>query len=867
MKKIGVLLLFLCIVIGLKAQETVRLTGQVVNQSTHKGVNDVIIWLYSDGENGSRQVAYTFTDNNGQFVLDYPKASYTGFHLIAGRMGYATKKIPYAGERSLTITLAETPFEIQEVEVKGYSITTRGDTISFRASAFMNSRTYSLGDLVKRMPGLSVDKTGNISYLGERIQGLYIEGLDLLGNGYSLASHTLRAEDILAVDVMQHFQPVKSLRGLRASEGTTLNIRLKNKNMLRPSGDITAGIGTQHHNKTPLYEARGTALLVNSKVQYLTMAGTNNTAEPLTQHITTLWAAPRSIVSNILPDNKIPGADKRHTPETRTSGSTVNGLHKLGEDKTFKYNIGYSYDKQKKLHFSENELYTGNIPIHYRESTVSAYRTHMASTGLEYLDNSQKRYVLNRFKASFDHTEMQQDLIRNTSSFLQRGKTKQYTFEDNLHYKLRSEKNNLLELSGNFLFSNTPTSRLYVPDGDYAFEQEVWGRNFTAAFGTGYGMTLDKHHTLSGNVQMEANYGTLYTAGNRPLSEDMAKGGGINITTIPAIERAVGNWQYSLSFPVKFIWEEYDYLLPDNTPTEYRLRKILPGTRLNVNYRPNARLSLRLNGAVNTKQDHDLTRFLLLPIRTNYASLMQTHILSLPHSTSFSMGYSIEYKRPENGFFSSYVLSASRTKTNFLSSTTVNDKETNTTQIKTNTHRDMVASRIYFSQYISTISSTFFLEADGVFARTPILRQQIRNDMRNYFLKISPSCTCAPFSWANLDIKATYTRSIVQLPGMNSSGYTWHWNTSLSLSPMEKLSFTLDAESLITNDNGKRLPVMNFLDVSMQYTAKRYKIELIADNLWGAEQYFVVQNIASDIFRRTTTLRPREILLRVTFKY
>ncbi len=52
-----------------------------------------------------------------------------------------------------------------------------------------------------------------------------------------------------------------------------------------------------------------------------------------------------------------------------------------------------------------------------------------------------------------------------------------------------------------------------------------------------------------------------------------------------------------------------------------------------------------------------------------------------------------------------------------------------------------------------------------------------------------------------------------------------------------------------------------------QDSAKRYKIELIADNLWGAEQYFVVQNIASDIFRRTTTLRPREILLRVTFKY
>lgn len=63
------------------------------------------------------------------------------------------------------------------------------------------------------MPGISVSNDGRISYQGEAISKFYIEGQDLLGGNYNQATANLPVEAVTNVEVLEHNQNVKVLKG------------------------------------------------------------------------------------------------------------------------------------------------------------------------------------------------------------------------------------------------------------------------------------------------------------------------------------------------------------------------------------------------------------------------------------------------------------------------------------------------------------------------------------------------------------------------------------------------------------------------------------------------------------------------------
>lgn len=70
-----------------------------------------------------------------------------------------------------------------------------------------------------------------------------IEGVDLMGRNYRPVTQIVKAQDIAKIEVLDQFQPIKMLRGIKASDLIMLNVRLKDKDMLKPSGEVLVGGG------------------------------------------------------------------------------------------------------------------------------------------------------------------------------------------------------------------------------------------------------------------------------------------------------------------------------------------------------------------------------------------------------------------------------------------------------------------------------------------------------------------------------------------------------------------------------------------------------------------------------------------------
>ena len=111
------------------------------------------------------------------------------------------------------------------------------------ASSFTDKKDLVIGDVLKKMPGIIVDKDGGITWQGKQISAFYIENMDLLRNRYGIATNNVAANDVATVQVLQHHQPVKALEGITDDENAAINLKLKDEAKGKLTFMVRLGIG------------------------------------------------------------------------------------------------------------------------------------------------------------------------------------------------------------------------------------------------------------------------------------------------------------------------------------------------------------------------------------------------------------------------------------------------------------------------------------------------------------------------------------------------------------------------------------------------------------------------------------------------
>ena len=116
---------------------------------------------------------------------------------------------------------------LQEVIVTAKKIRQSGDTISYSAATYRDKNDKTLEDLLRKMPGVEVKSDGKITFNGQWINEFYIEGMDMLGSNYGVATRNINAGDIGTVQILQNHQDIKMLQGVQSGTTPAMNIKLK----------------------------------------------------------------------------------------------------------------------------------------------------------------------------------------------------------------------------------------------------------------------------------------------------------------------------------------------------------------------------------------------------------------------------------------------------------------------------------------------------------------------------------------------------------------------------------------------------------------------------------------------------------------
>ena len=189
------------------------------------------------------------SDSKGLFEFkDLPVDS---FLLQISFLGYENfKQIVSSKDTAVDLGIVSIPKSIKQlgevvVVTKQAPVVQKADTIQYNASQFKVNPDANTEDLIKKMPGITVDKTGTVTAHGEQVQKVTVDGKDFFGDDATAALRNLPAQVIDKIQVFDRLSDQAQFTGFDdGSSVKAINIVTKSGIKNGQFGRIYAGYGS-----------------------------------------------------------------------------------------------------------------------------------------------------------------------------------------------------------------------------------------------------------------------------------------------------------------------------------------------------------------------------------------------------------------------------------------------------------------------------------------------------------------------------------------------------------------------------------------------------------------------------------------------
>ncbi|PSL45600.1 outer membrane receptor protein involved in Fe transport [Chitinophaga niastensis] len=257
MQKIYLLLIACCLAFAAHAQKNGSIKGTLLDTIGRQPVASATITLLKKKD--SSLVTFTMTDNKGYFELTGIAAG-GEYRLLITHVNYhnASRLVtisPTTPNTNLNnIILHDLTKTLDEVVVTAEAppVTLIGDTIQYNAGSFKTQPNANVEQLLKKMPGIQVDKNGTVKAQGQKINRILVDGKEFFGSDPKIATKNLPADAVDKVQVYDKLSDAAQLTGFDdGNSEKTINLKLKQDKKKGLFGKATAGAGTNNR-----YEGR-----------------------------------------------------------------------------------------------------------------------------------------------------------------------------------------------------------------------------------------------------------------------------------------------------------------------------------------------------------------------------------------------------------------------------------------------------------------------------------------------------------------------------------------------------------------------------------------------------------------------------------
>ena len=180
----------------------------------------------------SSVVSFTVANEKGEFEIKDHSRRYV-YRLLVTFQGYDN----YSKNFMISPGFSDRKSQYNLFGCKGYDPSSgsrsstnpvKKDTVEFRANAFKTKPNSTAEDVLKKVPGVQVDKEGNVTAQGENVQKVYVDGKEFFGTDPKIATKNITADMIESIQVFDDMSDQAKFTNMDdGSRAKTINIKLK----------------------------------------------------------------------------------------------------------------------------------------------------------------------------------------------------------------------------------------------------------------------------------------------------------------------------------------------------------------------------------------------------------------------------------------------------------------------------------------------------------------------------------------------------------------------------------------------------------------------------------------------------------------
>lgn len=241
------LFIFLSVFIQLSANAQIRIQFRgTVLDTTNTGIPGANVRLIAGKDTLSSN-----TDNNGSFSFSNLKTGPVTL-LIRG-IGYQpyhtvfTLKEGVSEQILPTVLLKSAALQLNEVIIKGNVVPMRvmKDTVEFNAEAYAVHEHDKIDDLLRQLPGVEIDKDGNVTSAGKALTKIRVNGKDFFTGDVKEFISKLPAGTVSKIQFIDDYGDKANFTGIKTGEPQKiLNVVLKSDRNNGSFGSVTLSGGT-----------------------------------------------------------------------------------------------------------------------------------------------------------------------------------------------------------------------------------------------------------------------------------------------------------------------------------------------------------------------------------------------------------------------------------------------------------------------------------------------------------------------------------------------------------------------------------------------------------------------------------------------
>lgn len=225
--------------------QTITISGKVTDSLKNPLAHANVLAI---PESDDETVRFAITEANGHYKLRLSKSqTYT---ITISFLGFTSQTSQISGtdkDQTKDFILHENPDQLKEI-ILNYvpPIVVKKDTITYDVGKFVTGEERKLRDALKTLPGVEVDRIGNVTVQGKKVTRVLVENKTFFTGDSKLAVNNIPADAVDKVEIIDDYNDVPMLKGLQDSDDMAMNIKLKEDKKKFVFGDVEGGAGIKN---------------------------------------------------------------------------------------------------------------------------------------------------------------------------------------------------------------------------------------------------------------------------------------------------------------------------------------------------------------------------------------------------------------------------------------------------------------------------------------------------------------------------------------------------------------------------------------------------------------------------------------------